>query len=55
MRAMLEQNALYAAGLGSDLVNGFFSLLALLAALGAASWGVASLARLQAEETSGRT
>lgn len=55
MRAMLEQNALYAAVLGSDLVNGFFSLLALLAALGAASWGVASLARLQAEETSGRT
>lgn len=55
MRAMLEQNALYAAVLGSELVNGFFSLLALLAALGAASWGVASLARLQAEETSGRT
>lgn len=54
LREMLQQNPLYAAVLGSDLVNGFFALLVLLAALGAAAWGIASIGRLSAEEASGR-
>ncbi|OCG74335.1 ABC transporter permease [Microbacterium sediminis] len=52
---MLQRNPLYAAVLGSDLVNGFFALLVLLAALGATAWGIASIGRLRAEEASGRT
>lgn len=56
IRQLLEENPLYAAVLGEgDLQNAFFALLVLLAAVGAAAWGVASVGRLRAEETAGRT
>ncbi|WP_261164765.1 ABC transporter permease [Microbacterium sp. Marseille-Q6965] len=55
VREMLQENPLYAAVLGADIVDGFFALLALLVAIGAAAWGVASIGRLHAEEASGRT
>ncbi|MBP2436196.1 ABC transporter permease [Microbacterium amylolyticum] len=56
MMGMLEEFPLYAAMLNTDdLAASFFTMLFLLVALGAASWAVASLHRLGAEEHSGRT